>query len=118
VNLFQSLAIPLLLVIIVAEWVRVLRHGLPWAGPLFRTIIWLAATGFILFPDSLTHLANTLGIGRGADILLYGLTLAFLFMSFLLYARIVQLRRQMTQIVRHLALTQPLPPTGKTGPIA
>jgi hypothetical protein len=110
VTLFQDLAIALLLVVVFAEWVRVVRHHLPWGGPLFRTAIWLAACGFILFPDTLTHVARALGIGRGADILLYGLTLAFLAVSFLLYARIIQLRRQVTELVRHLALTRPLPP--------
>ena len=109
-NLFQDLAVGLLLVVIFAEWVRVARTGVPWAGPIVRTVIWLAAAGFILFPDSLTYFARSLGINRGADFLLYGLTLAFLATSFLLYARIVQLRRQMTRLVRHLALTQPLPP--------
>lgn len=109
-NLFQDLAVALLLVVIVAEWVRVFRHALPAGGPAFRTLIWLAAVVLILSPDSLTHLANALGIHRGADLLLYGLTLAFLAMSFLLYARIVQLRRQLTELVRHLALSQPQPP--------
>jgi hypothetical protein len=110
VNLFQGFALVLLVVIVVAEWVRVVRSHLSWGGPLLRTAIWLAACGFILFPDSLTYVARALGIGRGADILLYGLTLAFLFMSFFLYARIVQLRRQMTELVRHLALAHPLSP--------
>lgn len=114
-TLFQDLAIALLVVIVLAEWVRVVRQHLPWGGPALRTAIWLAACGFILFPDALTYLARALGIGRGADILLYGLTLAFLFMSFFLYARIVQLRRQVTELVRHLALSRPLPPAPPEG---
>lgn len=111
-NAFQALASGLLLFVVAAEWSRVFRHALPWGGPALRTLIWLAACAFIYSPDTLTHVANALGINRGADLLLYGLTLAFLFMSFLLYARIVQLRRQMTQLVRHLALTRPQPPEG------
>lgn len=109
-NPFQDLAVALLLLVTAAEWVRVVHHALPWPGPAFRTLIWLTACVLILTPDSLTYLANALGINRGADLLLYGLTLAFLFMSFLLYARIVQLRRQVTELVRHLALTRPQRP--------
>ena len=109
-NLFQILAISGLLFLIVIEWLRVYLRRIPAGSPLFRSIIWLAAIGFISFPDSLTYIAHWLGIGVGANLLLYLLTLAFLAVSFMLYARTVQLRRQMTQLVRHLALSQPLPP--------
>lgn len=109
-NLFQILAVSLLGLIIVGEWLRVARHRLGLGGPLFRTLIWLTAIGFILFPDTLTYLARWMGIGQGANLLLYLLALAFIAVSFMLYARTVQLRRQMTLLVRHLALSQPLPP--------
>ncbi len=109
-NLFQIIAISGLALIIVMEWLRVRRYRVAAGGPLFRSIIWLSAIGFILFPDSLTYLAHWLGIGVGANLLLYLLTLSFIAVSFMLYARIVQLRRQMTLLVRHLALSHPLPP--------
>lgn len=109
-NLFQIVAITVLACIVVIEWVRQQRRQGSLAGPLLRSLIWLTAIGFILFPDSLTYIARWLGIGVGANLLLYLLTLAFIAVSFMLYARTVQLRRQMTQLVRHLALSQPLPP--------
>lgn len=109
-NLFQILAITGLVLLLIVEWLRVYSYRINAGGPLFRSLIWLSAIGFILFPDSLTYIARWLGIGVGANLLLYLLTFAFLAVSFMLYARIVQLRRQMTQLVRHLALSQPLPP--------
>ena len=115
-NLFQIIAFSGLFLLIVIEWVRVIesarvaRHRVGTGGPLFRSLIWLSAIGFILFPDSLTYVARWLGIGIGANLLLYLLTFAFIAVSFMLYARIVQLRRQMTLLVRHLALSQPLAP--------
>lgn len=113
-NLFQIFAVSGLLVIVVIEWLRVYRRRVSLMGPLVRSIIWLTAIGFILYPDSLTYIAHWLGIGVGANLLLYLLTLAFLAVSFMLYARTVQLRRQMTLLVRHLALSQPLPPPANT----
>ena len=110
-NLFQIIAISGLLVIVVIEWVRHYRHKTGLMGPFLRSIIWLAAIGFILYPDSLTFIARWLGIGVGVNLLLYLLTFAFIAVSFMLYARIVQLRRQMTLLVRHLALSNPLPPS-------
>ena len=113
-NLFQIIAISGLLAIVVIEWLRVYVRKTALFGPLVRSLIWLSAIGFILFPDSLTYVARWLGIGVGANLLLYLLTFAFIAVSFMLYARIVQLRRQMTLLVRHLALSNPLPPTTST----
>ena len=47
----------------------------------YKKIIFIAfmffATFFIIFPDRLTSIANYLGVGRGADLLLYALFFAF-----------------------------------------
>ncbi|MFT3882750.1 MAG: DUF2304 domain-containing protein [Gemmatales bacterium] len=110
-NLFQILAITGLVLLVIVEWLRVARYRISAGGPLLRSLLWSAAIGFILFPDSLTYVARWLGIGVGANLLLYLLTFAFLAVSFMLYARIVHLRRQMTLLVRHLALSHPLPPS-------
>jgi small membrane protein len=109
--IFQVLAITLLILIVLFDSLRVYKQSGNWLGYILRTLIWLSACLFILFPDTLTYFANRLGIGRGADVLLYLLTLAFIAVSFLLYTRVVQLQRQITQVVRHLALAQPLPPS-------
>lgn len=113
-NLFQIIAVSGLLFIVVVEWLRLYRGKTNLMGPILRSFIWLSAVGFILFPDSLTYIAHWLGIGVGANLLLYLLTLSFIAVSFMLYARIVQLRRQMTILVRHLALSHPLPPPAPT----
>ncbi len=113
-NLFQIIAISGLLIMVVMEWLRHYRRPAGLLGALVRSVIWLTAIGFILFPDSLTYIARWLGIGVGSNLLLYLLTLAFIAVSFMLYARIVHLRRQMTQLVRHLALSHPLPPATNT----
>jgi hypothetical protein len=108
--LFQVFAITLLVLIVIFDSIRVYQGSGSWIGYLLRTFIWLSACLFILFPDTLTYFARLLGVGRGADVLLYLLTLAFIAMSFLLYSRIVQMQRQITQLVRHLALAHPLAP--------
>jgi hypothetical protein len=112
--LFQVFAITLLVLIVIFDSLRVYKVSGSWIGYLLRTLIWLSACVFILFPDELTYVANALGIGRGANLLLYLLTLAFIATSFLLYARIVQLQRQITQLIRHLALVHPIAPATGT----
>lgn len=60
----------------------------------------------ILFPEWLSRMANFLGVGRGTDLLLYGLVLAFLVYVSTAYRRNVQLDRKLTEIAREIALTK------------
>jgi hypothetical protein len=71
-----------------------------------RCLVWLAAAVGIAFPQLLTQIALALSIGRGADLVLYLSVLAFLATSFYFYSRCVSLQRQMTQLVRHLAVRE------------
>lgn len=63
----------------------------------------LAATA-VLFPRLLTQLAQALGVGRGADLLLYGLTVFFLGYVASSYRRMRQMEQQVTTLARELAL--------------
>lgn len=68
----------------------------------------------VLYPDLSTLIANRLGIGRGADLLVYLFIVVALFYAVSLMARIKRLERQMTALVRRQALDHPLegqPPT-------
>jgi len=65
-----------------------------------------------------TRFANLLGIGRGADIILYALTLAFLSLSFFFYAQQLRLRRELSKLAGYIALSNAerggLEPSGGT----
>jgi len=63
-----------------------------------------AAVVFILWPDITTRLAEKLGVGRGADLVFYVSILIFWFVVLKLYARIRQLEKSFTQIIREDAL--------------
>jgi hypothetical protein len=105
-NLFQWLALGFLFALLLWEllspWWKTVRQGVR----LFRCLILLSAAVAIAFPSLIQQLATAIGIGRGADLVLYLFILAFLAVSFYLYARHVQLQRQLTQIVRHLAIKE------------
>jgi hypothetical protein len=49
-------------------------------------------------------MATAVGIGRGADAVLYLFVFAFLVTAFYFYARQVKLQRQVTELVRHIAI--------------
>ena len=62
----------------------------------------------VLFPYDVTRLANLLGVGRGTDLVLYVLVLAFLLVSIRLYQRVHELQDQLTAVARSLALHEGL----------
>ncbi len=102
-----------------------------WQGKLRRreALLWCAilAAGAtaILWPGVTSHVARFLGIGRGADLVLYLAVVAMFVGFWMVYLRLRQLRRDITLLVRHLAIEQTLsrvnadatgapPPSGPT----
>ncbi len=58
----------------------------------------------VLFPNLLTTVANTLGVGRGADLLLYGITVIFIFQLFNNYAKDMHNQKQTVELARRIAI--------------
>jgi hypothetical protein len=82
----------------------------------------LAAALAILFPDRVTSVAHLLGVGRGADLVLYGFVVASVFVWIGLYRRLHEMEHRFVQLNRAIALDgrPPLAPTipsatGKAG---
>ena len=61
----------------------------------------------VLAPDLSSDIAHTLGIGRGVDLIIYVFILAGLFYSVTITSELKRLQRQMTTLVRQLALDNP-----------
>jgi hypothetical protein len=102
--LFQQLALPVLGLLMAVELYRRLRGRDSGPANLLRLCLWAAAFVAITWPDMLTKIAGTIGIRRGADLVTYIFALAFLGTSFYFYSRYVRLERQLTRVVRHLAV--------------
>ncbi len=69
------------------------------------SLVWVVAAVVVLQPDlTVGRLAHALGIGRGADLALYGSIIVLLFLVFHLHVAHDQLERQLTELVRREAL--------------
>jgi hypothetical protein len=68
------------------------------------------AVASILVPTAVTSVANLVGVGRGADLLLYGLVIAFLGFVVSSYRRARHLEETVTELARRLALDEALTP--------
>jgi hypothetical protein len=66
--------------------------------------LFLTGAIFIIFPDLTTVIAHSLGVGRGADLLLYVSLIAGIHAVLLLYLRIRDLEQRIAELVRNIAL--------------
>jgi hypothetical protein len=67
-------------------------------------LIFLAGVSFVLVPDWTTKIADVLGVGRGADLLMYLSIVSFTYIVLLLYSKIKKLENQLSDMVRRQAL--------------
>jgi hypothetical protein len=102
--LFQLIAVPLAAFLFLRSAIRFVRgDGHRWVAALSGAI-WLAAGITILQPEVTNAVARILGIGRGADLVLYLLALSFLVSLVYFYHKVRQLNSDLTEIVRSLAI--------------
>ncbi|HSZ33350.1 MAG TPA: DUF2304 domain-containing protein, partial [Puia sp.] len=62
-------------------------------------LIFLAGVSFVLVPDWTTKIADVLGVGRGADLLMYLSIVSFTYIVLLLYSKIKKLENQLSDMV-------------------
>jgi small membrane protein len=83
----------------------------------FDRLVYLAcaAAGIVLVidPQLSTRIANTLGIGRGADLIFYLAIIMALFYGVASHSRTRRLERQITLLVRQQAIQHPVKEEGQ-----
>ena len=76
-----------------------------------------AAVLAVLFPNSLTDLANAVGVGRGADLVLYVLAVCFLLTTAVLFRRLSEMEQRYVRLARRVAINETrLPSIDEQGP--
>jgi hypothetical protein len=64
----------------------------------------LAGAAAVLSPDTVTEVAELVGVGRGTDLLLYVLAVTFLFVTIGLHMRLAEMHDKYVALARELAL--------------
>lgn len=75
-------------------------------GAVFWVIFWLLAAGVVVWPESASVLANTFGIGRGVDLIIYIAIALLFYLVFKLHIKLESLGRDLTKVVRKQALEE------------
>lgn len=104
--IFQIVFALLFVGALLLTWRRVQQGALRMIEGAFWTFIW--GTGLILIwrPEVTNLLANSVGIGRGADLVLYVAVITLFFFGFVIIISVDRLERQMTKLVQHQALEE------------
>lgn len=109
---FQIVTLPVLALIALATAMQISRRRLAARVGGAWLALWIAAAVSIADPDLLVRVAHYLGIGRGADLVLY-LSVIFSFAAFFVtYLRFRRVDEQLTTIVRHIAISAAADPAG------
>ena len=69
-----------------------------------------AGAFFVWAPEQTTVISKAVGVGRGADLVLYVWVVISLALMLVLYLKVVQMGRKVTQLTRAIALSQPRSP--------
>ena len=74
-------------------------------GVLLWSLFWIAAAIVVLVPNSTAYFAELVGIGRGADLVVYVALAGVFFIIFRLMVKIEMLNRDITKLTRRISLT-------------
>jgi hypothetical protein len=106
----QQLLIQVLLIAVVIAVVARLFRSRGARAQAIRRLGLLLFAAFaivsILFPDVWNRIARMLGVGRGTDMVLYALVVAFLSFTVTTYLRFRDLETRYTKLARRLALDE------------
>ncbi len=103
-NLFQIVAVSILVALLVLTIVASFRRWVNRREALSWGAVWVVAGVAVVWPEVTAVIARTLGIGRGADLLIY-CTAAVMMIGFMMtYVRLRRLRRDLTLLVRSFAI--------------
>lgn len=68
----------------------------------------------VLFPQTLSYFANIVGVGRGTDLLLYAMVVAFSFNAINSYLRFKEVDLRYARLVRAIAMRDATKPSNST----
>lgn len=108
-----------LIVVVVLTAVRLLRDRGARTQAVRRLGLMLFAAfavWSILFPSVWNRIARLVGVGRGTDMVLYALVVAFLSFTLTTYVRFREFEARYTKLARRLALDEAGPP--RPAPVA
>lgn len=102
--LIQIFLVALFVLAIVKAGLRWRAGDLSIQGLLYWIVFWLAAAVVVIKPDATFYFAKMLGIGRGADLVVYLALVLLFFLVFRLMTTVERQKKEITELTRAVAL--------------
>lgn len=103
IKLLLSLA---LVIALGMTWRRKRQQAITRFESLAWSVLWIGAAVVVWWPGLTTRVANVVGIGRGADLVLYAAVFGAFVLVFQLHVAHHRLERQLTELVQREALKE------------
>lgn len=103
-RLFQVIAVPFIAIMLAFSVWNLLKGRGRTLASLAWVALWGASLVAVRYPEMTTRLARSVGIGRGADLLLYLAVLGAIVAFSVVSLRLRQMSREITVLTREVAL--------------
>lgn len=100
----QVLLIAMLTAAFVLTWRRSRQGALSRLGAFLWSALWIAAIVVVLRPEVATFFASLVGVGRGADAVMYVSVIVLFYLVFRIFLRLDKLDRDITLLVRKVSI--------------
>jgi small membrane protein len=107
---FTFLQILLLIIIFFAltrVFLRFREKNISVKSAFFWIIVWSLSAIGILLPATTSSLAHLVGVGRGVDVVTYISLFLLFYLTFRIYVMLEEIRRDITSIIRQIAIQNP-----------
>ena len=102
--IIQGIIIAFALFAVVRTVMQFRKGSLPLGMVLFWILFWILVGVVVALPGTTDIAANFVGVGRGADFVIYLSVVGLFYLVFRLYVKIEDVEREITRLVRKLAL--------------
>lgn len=102
-----QIIISLLILFFIINLIVKLRHReISLVSFIFWFIFWLTGLMIINWPESTSFLARILGIGRGADVIIYFSIILIFYFIFYFTFKLRRIEKEITQLIRKISFLE------------
>ena len=107
-SIFQIIVLILIVFVAGKAVARFYRREISLALLIVWLALWLAMAAIVIFPGIVNYLANLAGVGRGVDLVIYFSIFILFYALFMLNLRLAKIEKNITKIVRKIAVGEAL----------
>src|SRR5262245_39971887 len=84
---------------LLTTWKRVRDRAIGFVEAILWSMVWIGAGLVVLLPEWTSRLAHWLGVGRGADLILYAAIITLFLLAFKTFMSVDRIERELTEFV-------------------